>query len=155
MLNLQKQENENITDQLTDMEKSNEKLEVDLNRLLNLKGHVIKNIDELVKKIDSDYNPRNIRQDLTSILQFILQNSQDNSSSQKSNGNLNLYEDQNLYQEDDRDKRNLTNNSTSKTSNSSNSNRSSYVAQNYEKFKQSQEAIKKNTENKLINQGKI
>jgi hypothetical protein len=149
LLNLQKQENENITDQYTDLEKSNEKLESDLSRMLNLKGHVIKNLDDLIKRIDSENNHRNIRKDLTNILQFILENTKNNNSSGKSS-NSNIYEEKNFSQDDDKERRNYSN---TKTNNNSNTNRSSYVTQTYEKFKQTQEALKKNNENKLINQG--
>lgn len=143
MLNQQKQENENITDQFTDLEKSNEVLELELSRMSNVKSQIAKYLDKVVNKMDTDYNPNNIRQDLTSILHFLLENSEDKASLQKQN-NFNVTDD------DDRDK---INNNKTKASAGNNSNRSSYVTQNYEKFKQTQEAIKKNNENKLINQG--
>jgi hypothetical protein len=116
--------------------------------MLNVKGQVIINIDELVKKIDNDHHPRNIRQDLINIFQFILENSEDKLTSGKSN-NLNLFDDKSQNLDEDRDRRNYN----LKTTNSNSSNKSSYVTQNYEKFKQTQEAMKKNNENKLINQG--
>jgi hypothetical protein len=141
MLNQQKQENENITEQLTDIEKSNEKLEEELKRSSNIKIQIAKNLDRVINKFDTENNPGNIRQDLFNILNFLLENSEDKSSIKINN--LNITED------DERDKRNSI-----KSSASSNSNRSSYVTQNYEKFKQTQEALKKNNENKLINQGK-
>lgn len=153
MLNLQKQENENITDELTDSEKYNERLEGELKKMQNVKSHIIKNLEELLKKLENVSQPRNIRQDLSSILQFIFENSQDKISTGNINSNANNYEEKISNHEDDTDKKSYSNYSNIKNSNHSNSNRSSYVVQNYEKFKQSQEALKKNTENKLINQG--
>jgi hypothetical protein len=149
-LNNQKQENENIIDQLTDSEKTNEKLEGEINRMLNVKGHVMKNIDEIVKNLDNNTHPRNIRQDLINIFQFILGNSEDKQNLGKPN-NLNFFGENSQILDEERD---IKNNKL-KSANSNLSNRSSYITQNYEKFKQSQEATKKNNENKLINQGKM
>ncbi len=149
-MNNQKQENENIIDQLTDSEKTNEKLEGEINRMLNVKGHVMKNIDEIVKNLDNNTHPRNIRQDLINIFQFILGNSEDKQNLGKPN-NLNFFGENSQILDEERD---IKNNKL-KSANSNLSNRSSYITQNYEKFKQSQEATKKNNENKLINQGKM
>jgi len=149
-LNQQKQDNENIIDQLTDLEKTNEKLESEINRMINVKGHVIKNIDEIVKNLDNNTHPRNIRQDLINIFQFILENSEDKQNLGKSN-NLNFLGENSQNLDEERDRKN----NKLKPVNSNSSNRSSYITQNYEKFKQSQEATKKNNENKLINQGKM
>ena len=141
MLNQQKQENENITEQLTDIEKSNEKLQEELKRSSNIKIQIAKNLDRVINKFDTESSPSNIRQELFNILDFLIEDSEDKSSIKINNLNNN--------EDDERDKRNSI-----KSSASSNSNRSSYVTQNYEKFKQTQEALKKNNENKLINQGK-
>lgn len=149
-MNQQKQDNENIIDQLTDLEKTNEKLESEINRMINVKGHVIKNIDEIVKNLDNNTHPRNIRQDLINIFQFILENSEDKQNLGKSN-NLNFLGENSQNLDEERDRKN----NKLKPVNSNSSNRSSYITQNYEKFKQSQEATKKNNENKLINQGKM
>jgi len=141
MLNQQKQENENITEQLTDLEKSNDKLEEEIKRNSNIKIQIAKHLDRVINKFDTENNHNNICQELSNILNFLLENSDDKTSIKINK--LNITED------DDRDKKNSI-----KGSASTNSNRSSYVTQNYEKFKQTQEALKKNNENKLINQGK-
>lgn len=138
-MNYQKQENENTNEQLSIFEKNYEKLDNENQRMLKIKDELIVNLDKVIKRIDTDNNTRATRNELVSILQVLLENSNSTALKNLSDNRSDISnDDRNLSQDDIYDNKN----------NMKSTKRGSYITQNYEKFKQSQ------AETKLINQSK-
>jgi hypothetical protein len=136
MLNEQKNENEGLNEQINSLEKGYEKLVEQNSRMLKIKDELLYGLEKSIKKIDQEGNLRSARNDLVNILNSLLQqNSEPNTPKEE--------DSRNLSQDEIYDKSNRGN--SSKATN--------YITQNYEKFKQSQEAQKK-SDTKFINQSK-
>lgn len=154
-MNYQKRENEGLNEQLGLIESNYEKLENENNQMLKIRDELIVNLDKVIKRIEYENNLRNSRNDLVNIFNLLVENSQmtnnsNNQSSTKANSsNMNRRSsiEDNFY-----DDRNMSGDEFS----NKNGKRGSYITQNYEKFKQSQESFKKpSNENKFINQSKF
>lgn len=154
-MNYQKRENEGLTEQLSLIESNYEKLENENNQMLKIRDELIVNLDKVIKRIDYENNLRNSRNDLVNIFNLLVENSQmtnnsnNQSSTKSSSSNMNRRSsiEDNFY-----DDRNMSGDEFS----NKNGKRGSYITQNYEKFKQSQESFKKpSNENKFINQSKF
>lgn len=148
MLNYQKQEQESLSEQMQLIEKGYEKLENENLKMHKIKDELIVTLDRLVKRVDNgnESNAKTIKKDIANILQLLIENSMSSFSNETSHS----VDDRNISH-DDYNNNNLSNIS-SKYSNSNQKN--GYITQNYEKFKQSQEAKlnKNNNENKFGNQ---
>jgi hypothetical protein len=155
-LNYQKRENEGLAEQLYQIESNYEKLENENNQMLKIRDELIVNLDKVIKKIDYENNLRNSRNDLVNIFNLLVENSQmtnnsNNQSSTKASSSSNINRRSSI-EENYYDDRNMSGEEFS----NKNGKRASYITQNYEKFKQSQESFKKPAnENKFINQSKI
>ena len=150
-MNYHKHENENLVEQMNQMEMNYEKLENDNNQMLKIRDELIASLDKVIKRIDYENNLRNSRNDLVNIFHLLLENSNIVKSQSTSNTNVRSSIDENILED-----KNLSGDENSlNISNKIGGKRASYVTQNYEKFKQSQDAVRKGpNENKFINQSK-
>lgn len=143
-MNYQRQENEGLTEQLSHYESNLEKLDKENSQMLKIRDDLIVSLDKTIKRFDYDNNVKNAKNDLVNILQLLLENANN------FKGGKGLEEQSNLSEEkvnhDEYFDKSSTRNGTNKKI-------QNYVTQNYEKFKQSQEAtVKKSSTDKLINQ---
>jgi hypothetical protein len=140
-------------EQLGQIESNYEKLENENNQMLKIRDELIVNLEKVIKRIDYENNLRNSRNDLVNIFNLLVENSQtmnnlNNQNSTKANSSSNINPrssmDENYYED-----KNMSGDEFS----NKNGKRGSYITQNYEKFKQSQDSFKKPAnENKFINQ---
>ena len=137
MLNDQKNENEGLNEQLNNIEKNYEKLSEQNNQMLKIKDELLSGLERAIKRIDQDGNIRSTRNDLLSIRETLIENTFVETK-QKEEDSRNVSQDE-IYDKTSRPQK-----------------AASYVTQNYEKFKQSQEAMKKSQQDsRLINQSKF
>ena len=119
--------------------------------MLKIRDELIIGLDKAIKRIDNENNLRNSRNDLVNIIQLLIDSNTLNERNNLSNFNENRndisVDDKNISQDEIYDKNG---------NKSCSGKRASYITQNYEKFKQSQENNNvKKSEGKLINQSKI
>ncbi len=145
-MNYQRQENEGLTEQLGNYESNLEKLDKENSQMLKIRDDLIVSLDKTIKRFDYDNNLKNAKNDLVNILQVLLENANHFKGGKTGEDHNNFSEEKN--NQDEYLDKSSTRNLNKKTPN--------YVTQNYEKFKQSQDAIaKKSSTDKLINQSKF
>lgn len=164
---MQKKENDYLNEQIYKLKKNlNE--DVSNSNIQNVKNELIYNIKNLMKRIENENNVKTIKNDLINIYQLII----DSDSNYNDNNNF-IKSKQSNYSDFSNSYNNNNNNNDSNISNQMRNNiiqeesdrnfatsednvkRSSYITQNYEKFKQLQENKVNNnnssTYNKLNN----
>jgi hypothetical protein len=143
-LNFQKQENEGLIEHISNLEKTLEKIEQENTSMLKIKDDLIVGLDRVIKRVENENNSRNVRNDLVSIIQILIE-STNNSKPQKNEYNAN-------------DNKNILDDSSDKTNEGRTpAKRRSYITHNNEKFKQYQAQVQEFAikPDKLINQSKI